>query len=245
MATRRDTRGARIRIAVATRTFLTDDDQLITIPAVCCPEEGRSIALAECATCARCQIDHEDTDVGTERFIECASSRALPPDATGAIAEDSAEPWSFADRMARTRVMHVMNGNVVAVRPEVSTAALRRLLMQREFGGVPVVDERNRPIGMITRSDLLREAEAFANGDDTSPSTARQIMTGLPLAITEEVTVGQAAAHMAFEGLHRLPVVGADGRLVGILTAIDILRWLARLDGFVVPDRTARQAVND
>ena len=42
---------------------------------------------------------------------------------------------------------------------------------------------------------------------------------------------------MALEHIHRLPIVTDDGRVAGIVTSIDVLRWLARQDGYVVPTR--------
>jgi predicted transcriptional regulator len=48
---------------------------------------------------------------------------------------------------------------------------------------------------------------------------------------------------MARQGLHRLVVVASDGRVTGILTPLDVLRWLAGFDGYVLakPDVRAQR----
>ena len=43
-----------------------------------------------------------------------------------------------------------------------------------------------------------------------------------------------AAALMAYENIHRVPVVAADGAVIGIVSAMDIVRWVAEQDGYVV-----------
>ena len=44
---------------------------------------------------------------------------------------------------------------------------------------------------------------------------------------------------MAYEGVHRLPVVSDDGRVVGLVSSIDVLAWMGRHSGYVLPERAA------
>ena len=44
-----------------------------------------------------------------------------------------------------------------------------------------------------------------------------------------------AAALMAFEGVHRIPVVDDAGRVSGVITTLDVLRWLAQEEGYLAP----------
>jgi signal-transduction protein with cAMP-binding, CBS, and nucleotidyltransferase domain len=46
---------------------------------------------------------------------------------------------------------------------------------------------------------------------------------------------------MAFEGIHRLPVVGASDQVVGLVSSLDVLRWLAQRSGYLVPRTTQQQ----
>jgi CBS-domain-containing membrane protein len=52
------------------------------------------------------------------------------------------------------------------------------------------------------------------------------------LALPEDSSVSAAAATMAREGLQRVRVVGPLGKMVGIVSALDIMRWLAEQDGY-------------
>ena len=220
----------RTRVPVYTRVTAYGDGAITSTQAVYCPVQGRSLPLEECATCASCEVVH--TENQDRQYIQC---RALA-NAPGGGGPTHAD-WELTDRVTRTEVVQVMNGSVVSVRSDLRVDALRSLLLERQIGGVPVVDTQGRPIGMVTKSDLLR---GRVPRDD--PQTVADVMTAVPLAVSEQTTLSQAAAHMAFEGLHRLPVVAEDGHIVGILSAIDILRWLARLDGFLMPDHTERQS---
>ena len=51
----------------------------------------------------------------------------------------------------------------------------------------------------------------------------------------------QTAALLAFEGVHHIPVVSDDEVLVGIVSTIDVMRTLARIDGYSVPDNIQLQ----
>ena len=229
----------RFRVPVDTRVTASGDGDLVTVRAVYCLEEGRSIPLETCATCAHCEVVHMDDDNQSGEYIECQSTDGKDPrDPVPATRRDA--EWELTDRLGRTEVVQVMNGSVVSARTDLSIDAVRALLLEREIGGMPVVDDGGKPVGIITKSDLLRTADATPR-----PATVADVMTLVPLAISEHTTLSQAAAHMAFEGLHRLPVVSEEGLLVGILSAIDILRWLARLDGFLMPDQTERQSQLD
>ena len=57
----------------------------------------------------------------------------------------------------------------------------------------------------------------------------------MPLALTlgEHATVAQAAALMSLEDVHHVPIVADSGRLIGVVSTFDIVRWLATNDGFV------------
>ena len=70
--------------------------------------------------------------------------------------------------------------------------------------------------------------------DTVEGFTAADVMTPVVFAVLEETELSRAAALMAVEGIGALPVVMADGSVGGLLTAVDVLRWIARADGFQV-----------
>jgi CBS domain-containing protein len=121
-----------------------------------------------------------------------------------------------------------MTADVWCVGEDLDSEIATQLLLDRNIGGAPVVDSVGRPVGVISRTDLLRERNRS--------SRVREIMTPMVFALPERATVAQAAALMAFERVHRLPVVSEDGRVVGVVSSIDLVAWLAPLDGS--PSRT-------
>jgi CBS domain-containing protein len=70
-----------------------------------------------------------------------------------------------------------------------------------------------------------------------SCKTASDVMTPLALALTERASIARAAALMAFEGVHHVVLVGATGAVVGVLSSLDIARWLGAQSGYVFATR--------
>lgn len=142
----------------------------------------------------------------------------------------------------------VMSRNVVAVRPEDSLDAVTATFLQRGISGAPVVDDDGRPIGIVSKTDLLRASYDAADDDvvedhcergfhvhDLATPCVRDVMTPVVFALPEDAHVSRAAALMAYENVHRVPVVDDGGRLVGIVSTTDVVRWMAIEHGYVLP----------
>ncbi len=115
-------------------------------------------------------------------------------------------------------------------------AALRALLAEGIGGVVVVVDGDGRPRGTITR------AEADEAPIDEG-ATAGDAMSGLLFWLREHAPVAQAAALMAYERIDAVVIVDDDGRLVGMVTAIDVARVCARDSGYLPGQRIGRHPV--
>ena len=81
--------------------------------------------------------------------------------------------------------------------------------------GVPVVDARQRCVGVVTESDILGKRGA----------TVGEIMTADAVTVEEDVSLAEAAEIMLTRRIRRLPVVRGDGTLVGLLTRMDLVRF--------------------
>jgi CBS domain-containing protein len=218
-----------------------------------CPREGRSLTLEECMGCSE-HADVVRSAGGRGAFVSCRAAYGGALEVSGAAGSASAAE--------RTPVFAVMTSRVIAVRPDVSLEALADLLLERNIGGAPVVDEEGRPLGIISKTDLIREHQA--NGDtgvalapghqlgrghyrveagrgfhaESLPhATVADAMTRSAFTVSESAPVSQAAALMAFEGVHRIPVVDDAGRVSGVITTLDVLRWLAQQEGYLAPPR--------
>jgi CBS-domain-containing membrane protein len=124
----------------------------------------------------------------------------------------------------------IMSQPVICVREDVEGDDLLELFAHHRIGCIPVVDERGRAVGMITKSDLIDQHRAPLA---RFPIVASSIM--MPIAITLDVhaSVAHAAALMCSEAIQHVPLVGANGVLVGVVSAMDVVRWIATNDGLV------------
>lgn len=143
----------------------------------------------------------------------------------------------------------IMTQEVVRISPEASVEDLARLLASKKIGGVPVVEADGRLVGVVTQSDLVKrsrdlELPPALNILDLhlfleTPSgfkrrlekmlgdTVKEVMTPQPLTIPPDMPVKEIAALMDRKKVHTLPVVD-QGKLVGIVGKMDLIRGLAR-----------------
>ncbi|HEU5090783.1 MAG TPA: DUF190 domain-containing protein, partial [Roseiflexaceae bacterium] len=121
-------------------------------------------------------------------------------------------------------VADVMSRAVVRVQPETPIAEIVTQLIDRGLRSVPVVDDRNRVIGIIKDGDLLargatelplelqhelplNERAATIAALAGQPHTAADLMTRDPVTLAGATPLAQAAAVMSERGLKRVPVV--------------------------------------
>jgi CBS domain-containing membrane protein len=139
------------------------------------------------------------------------------------------------------KVCDCMKRNVVAILATATIDEAVQLLVARHIGLLPVVDEKRRPVGVLGLRDLLTLAlPAFVNlvedvdfvldfgaAELTRPTPetlARPVTTLMrpPTVIPEDCGLLRAYALMRQHDLHDLPVVAADGTLVGIMSRVDL-----------------------
>jgi len=147
-----------------------------------------------------------------------------------------------------TTVRDVMTTTVLAVRPETPLKEVARLLVERRISGLPVVDDEDRVVGVVSEADLLVKEQGpdavprgtldrlFGESGQTrqlrakaEARTAGEAMTAPAITIDGGASVHRAAAQMIERRVNRLPVVDA-GRLVGIVTRADLVRSFVRSD---------------
>ena len=121
-----------------------------------------------------------------------------------------------------------------------------RLMRDCDCGSVPVVDDDNRLVGVITDRDLAIRAIAEGKSADSQVS---EIMTASPFTSTEESDVREVGRSMAERQLRRVPIVDADGRLTGIIAQADLARAAGSDEGVterevaVVVERISEPAI--
>jgi CBS domain-containing protein len=134
----------------------------------------------------------------------------------------------------------IMSREVVCARDDLEVTALMDLMMRRHIGCVPIVDDRGHPIGMVTKLDLVEylvAARAAIPDDLGGPfAVASQLMMPLAITLDEHATVAHVAAMMSVEGVHHVPIVAAGGALIGVVSTMDVMRWLTDNDRVVEPE---------
>ena len=123
------------------------------------------------------------------------------------------------------------------VTEEVTLPVLASCLLDGGYSGLPVVDTEGRPVGVVSKTDLLRHGV-------TPDGRVKDVMTSMSFTLEDDQSVSKAAAIMAYEGIHRLPVVDANGKVVGLLSSLDVLHWLACKTGNTVPAPRSRRNRN-
>ncbi|MCA8970186.1 MAG: CBS domain-containing protein [Planctomycetes bacterium] len=124
------------------------------------------------------------------------------------------------------KVHELMTPSPMTCRPTDSLHDVAQRLWNEDCGSLPVVDGRNRLVGMITDRDVAM-AGYFRNrtlGEILVADTMSQKIT----SIAENDDVSAALDHMRQVRVHRLPVCDEDGTLRGIVAFSDILRGVAR-----------------
>lgn len=119
------------------------------------------------------------------------------------------------------------NREVVCASRETTVHDAAQLMRQRHVGTLVVVDEfsgRRVPVGIVTDRDIVVEVNAV--GLDPKTITLGDIMDEALVTVSEGAGLHEAMGAMRAKGVRRLPVVGKEGELVGILAVDDLLELL-------------------
>jgi CBS domain-containing protein len=117
----------------------------------------------------------------------------------------------------------------VATVPESATVAdVARLMEERNVGSVVIV-EGGRAVGIVTDRDLV--LRVLRRGSDPRGVRAAAVASTPVVTVTDESEPMEAAARMGEKGVRRLPVVGRDGALLGIVTLDDLIHHVGREGG--------------
>jgi CBS domain-containing protein len=147
-------------------------------------------------------------------------------------------------------VADIMDTDTPTVMPEDTVETVLRVMREHELPGVPVVNSGGRCVGIITEEDLVMTGEdadlhlphyfelfggfvfleSLGHFEErlrkATAALARDLMTEDPVTIEPSATVQEAARMISRSKHNRLPVV-EHGRLVGVVTRVDVLDALA------------------
>ena len=115
----------------------------------------------------------------------------------------------------------VMQSDLVSVLPHLSALKALEVMTEHGFRHFPVVDENNALIGVVSDRDLLRHRDRLAD------LTILDVMSHAPLVMSPGDSVAKACGLMISRKVSCIPLL-EQGKLVGIVTTIDLLSLLAR-----------------
>jgi CBS-domain-containing membrane protein len=136
----------------------------------------------------------------------------------------------------------LMMPNPMSIRADATVREAVLALTDRGVSAAPVIDEAGRPIGVLSRADILvhdrEQGERVPAGPPGAPSGSggpvgpgdqtrvRDIMTPAVFSVAPETPAAKVVEELLALKVHRLFVVDAAGVLVGVVSALDVLRHL-------------------
>ena len=157
---------------------------------------------------------------------------------------DFKEVYRFAYQHAIDRLMNftkakeIMTKNVVFVKKDTPLLEIVEIMADHEISGVPVVDEEDKVIGVISEKDFLSRIGAQSSmgiivqllqkrGDIPQPmlwQKAENIMNSPALTVNEDISISEITNIFKEKNINRVPVINDKGKLVGIISRADALQ---------------------
>jgi signal-transduction protein with cAMP-binding, CBS, and nucleotidyltransferase domain len=133
-------------------------------------------------------------------------------------------PRGGAKELMQAHIRTVMSGRLITTGPADSLVDVAREIAAHGIGAVPVVDRDQRLLGIISTSDLVN---LLHDEQRLDAKMASDVMTADPISIDEFATADEAIGLMRNALIRHLPVT-REGRLVGMVTAADLIRHLLK-----------------
>lgn len=119
-------------------------------------------------------------------------------------------------------VSAVMTAPFVSISPDDPVTDAAKAMRDATIGSLMVVDDDNRPEGILTRSDFVEFVADEATLSAGDVPSARDMMATDIVSVTPETPLEEAAQLMHEHAIHHLPVVTGGDRVVGIVTTTDL-----------------------
>jgi CBS domain-containing protein len=140
----------------------------------------------------------------------------------------------------------LMTPNPVSIPQEATLGEAIAVLADRGFSAAPVIDEAGRPVGVLSRADILiyhqaqaekwkslpgkEQREKSKRAEETSflpsPPTVADLMTPAVFSVPPGASPSRVIHDLLIRKVRRLFVVDLDGTLIGVISALDVLRHL-------------------
>ncbi|HHY39381.1 MAG TPA: CBS domain-containing protein [Clostridia bacterium] len=150
------------------------------------------------------------------------------------------------------RAKDIMTSPVVTVRADQTVREAARIMADKHFSGLPVVDEEGNLVGIVTEADLLERSQrlsvyavrktwswvspyfdlndlvSFRQGlDHLAGLKISDVMSRKVVTVEEDTPLEEIASLMVKHNVNRVPVLDKQGNLAGIVTRADIVKAVA------------------
>jgi len=133
--------------------------------------------------------------------------------------------WPLAGKTARD----LMSANPVSIESTATVPEVLAFLTDTGFSAAPVIDEAGHPIGVVSRTDVV----VYERSRTSSPASleekairARDLMTPAVFSVAPETPAADVIGQMVDLNVHRLFVQDRPGIIIGVISALDLLRQL-------------------
>jgi len=130
------------------------------------------------------------------------------------------------------KIKDIMSAPVFVVSPDENVARARNLMLRHKIGRLVIVED-NKPIGMVTKKDIvkrLNQAEPQWRRRPIDDIPVRKVMTESLITIFPDATPRQLAELMTENNIGGLPVVNNKDEVIGIATKWDLIKYFSKLD---------------
>lgn len=152
-----------------------------------------------------------------------------------------------------SRASEIMNSDVLSVSPDTALNEVIRILAENKISGLPVIDETDKVVGMITEKDIIGYSEKlhiipligfsgwvspyYEVSDEKSlkeeigillSTKANEVMTESIISISTDASWHDIVFIMRENAINRIPVVNKEGKIMGIITRADLLNYLTQ-----------------
>jgi len=148
---------------------------------------------------------------------------------------------SFLSRAPLT-ARNIMTHNPVSINERATLQEAAAFLSDRGISAAPVINDAGRPVGVLSRTDIIRfdseaprllgdfinEAHRQSGATRRCSITVGQVMTPDVLSVDVDASLPELCEKMTAGNVHRLFVTAGDATLVGVISALDVLRCLTK-----------------
>jgi CBS domain-containing protein len=140
------------------------------------------------------------------------------------------------------KVREVMSKNIISFKEDTTLKEAAQILVSHNISGAPLVDRQGKLIGIVSEKDIFKKLypdykefyqspEFFVDFEElekrvkeVSSLKIKEIASKEVITVRSQTPIMRVGAIMLARGIHRLPVVNDQGKLVGIVSRRDIFK---------------------